>query len=42
MVMWPFTGGCIRRGFRFRANWPIAPSLAVSVRVERASRSSEG
>ena len=27
---------------RFRANWPMAPSLALSVRVERASRSREG
>ena len=42
MVTLPLTGGCIKRGLRFRANWPMAPSLALSVRVERASRSREG
>ena len=42
MVTWPFTGGWSSSGFRFSANWPIAPSQALSVRVLRASRSREG
>ena len=42
MVTFPFTGGCISRGFKFRANILIAPSQAVSVRLLRVSRSMEG
>ena len=38
----PFTGGCIKRGFRFNAKFAMAEASARSVSVLRSSRSALG
>ena len=42
MVTNPFTGRCIKRGFKFKAKFAMADSPARSVNVLRSSRSALG